>query len=167
MRAVPLSFLLTLVLAGALSSHAQQPPAGPGGGVGPGQECGGPPSSFVGVPTGPRTGLRAAAPTTLPSCLPPYQTPAYTKPPDNSVVFGSLLEAAGAWWTANRDWVGLAAGNFCRGSEKELVLLTDPPIRFSILGGPTPHALLEAGIPGMSSGRWRAAGLEARWLDIR
>src|SRR6266542_1652531 len=53
-------------------------------------------------------------------CAAPHDTPVYTKPPDDSVVFGSLLEAAGYGSESNSDWVDIAAGNFCGGAEKEL-----------------------------------------------
>ena len=62
------------------------------------------------------------------------------QPPDDSVVFGSLLEAAGYATASNSDWVDIAAGNFCGGPEKELVLLKNAHSNFSMLRGPAPFA---------------------------
>jgi len=59
-------------------------------------------------------------------------------------VFGSLLEAAGysPFSDAGKiNWVGIAAGGLCGGSEKQLVLVQNDYFYpdFSILHGPTPH----------------------------
>jgi hypothetical protein len=74
------------------------------------------------------------------SCAPPYQTPTYTKPPDDSIAFGSLLEAAGYPGAVNAPWVGAAAGSFCSGrTDKQLLLVQNQEPNFSFLTGPTPH----------------------------
>jgi len=90
------------------------------------------------------------------SSRPPYETPAYTRPPDDSVVFGSLLEAAGYAIDSNSDWVDIAAGNFCGGPEKELVLLKNKHSNFSILRGPAPYAVGTGDLTSSSSHPWRA-----------
>jgi hypothetical protein len=75
------------------------------------------------------------------SCAPPYETPTYTASKDDSVVFASVLEAAGYARPPNSSWVDVAAGNFCGGAEKELVLLKNAHSYFSVLRGPAPHVI--------------------------
>src|SRR5262249_36431035 len=77
--------------------------------------------------------------------IPPYETPVYAKPADDSVAFGSLLEAAG-YSEAMRyhGWVGVAAGNFCGATEKQLIVVTDQfwsDLVLHLLQGPTPHVV--------------------------
>lgn len=88
-------FVLAAMLAAAGPVYAQQGdakrPAATGRvAIGPNPDCG------IPIVTKPVAAKRAAA--ALGSaweCAPPYQTPAFTKPADDSVAFGSLLEAAG------------------------------------------------------------------------
>jgi hypothetical protein len=90
------------------------------------------------------------------SCGEPYQTPVYTHPPDDSVALESLLEAAGYAISFNSDWVDVAAGNFCGGPEKELVLMKNKHSNFSILRGPAPYAVGTGDLNSSSSHPWRA-----------
>jgi hypothetical protein len=92
----------------------------------------------------------------------------YIKPLDDSVVFGSLLEAAGYSSTANTEWLGVAAGSFCGGPTKQLVLTQNKVPNFSILDGPTPHRRYLGGTANLtsdssSSHPWR--GVAAGNLD--
>jgi len=88
----------------------------------------------------------------------PWLVPSFAhQPPDDSVVFGSLLEAAST--ASYSDWVGVAAGNFCGGSGKELVLLKNAPSSyFSVLRGPAPFVVGtgDLGLPTRPSQTWRA-----------
>lgn len=94
----------------------------------------------------------------------PWLIPSFVHhPPDDSVVFGSLLEAAGYAIGSNSDWVDVAAGNFCGGSEKELVLLKNAHSNFSILRGPAPFAVATGDLNSSSSHPWR--GVAAGNLD--
>jgi hypothetical protein len=72
------------------------------------------------------------------------------------VVFDSLLEAAGYGSGTNSDWVDLAAGNFCGGQERELVLLKNRHSNFSILRGPAPYPVGSGDLDSNSSHPWRA-----------
>lgn len=90
---------------------------------------------------------------------PPYQTPVYTKPADDSVAFGSLLEASGYTNIANTDWVGVAAGNFCGGAEKQLIVAQNQAPNFSVLHGPAPWLPPGGGVASLGSSNanpWRA-----------
>ncbi len=94
----------------------------------------------------------------------PWLIPSFVHhPPDDSVVFGSLLEAAGYAIGSNSDWVDVAAGNFCGGSEKELVLLKNAHSNFAILRGPAPFAVATGDLNSSSSHPWR--GVAAGNLD--
>lgn len=90
------------------------------------------------------------------SCSAPYQTPAYTKPADDRVAFGRLLEASGYARGSNSDWVDIAAGNLCGGAEKELVLVKNKHSNFSILRGPAPYPVGTGDLASSSSHPWRA-----------
>lgn len=87
--------------------------------------------------------------TSLSGCLPPkrscgnppYVTPAWEKPADDRIAFGTLLEGAGYGADGNSDWVDITAGNFCNGPEKELAVIKNQTSQFSILRGPTPYAV--------------------------
>jgi FG-GAP-like repeat len=96
------------------------------------------------------------APSVAHQALPiPWLVPTFMhQPPDDSVVFGSLLEAAGT--ASSGDWVDIAAGNFCGGSEKELVLLKNAPSNFSVLRGPAPFVVATGDLGSSSSHPWRA-----------
>jgi hypothetical protein len=74
--------------------------------------------------------------------------------PDDSAVFGSLLEAAGSGTSSG--WIDVAAGNFCGGSEKELVLIKNAHNSFSILRGPAPFVVGAGDLTSSSSHPWRA-----------
>ena len=92
-------------------------------------------------------------------CVPPYDMPVYTPPPDDSAVFGSLLEAAGYTVTAKASWLGAAAGSFCGGPEKQMVLMQNRAPFFSIMDGPTPHQRRRGGTVSLLSNTshpWRA-----------
>jgi hypothetical protein len=91
--------------------------------------------------------------------LPPYQTPVYAKPADDSVAFGSLLEASGFTKAANTSWVGAAAGNFCGGPDKQLILGQNQAPNFSVLRGPAPYLPSSGGTGSLGSSTaypWRA-----------
>ena len=92
-------------------------------------------------------------------CAAPYQTPTYTKPPDDSVAFGSLLEASGYGAINGSSWIGLAAGSFCGGSKKQLIVAQNKTPYFSVLNGPTPYHRLSDGTASLDSNdsdSWRA-----------
>ena len=91
-----------------------------------------------------------------PCSIPAYTTPAYVRPPDDSIAFGTLAEGAGyEKEDKDSDWTDIASGNLCRGAEKELILLKLPyaqpdpwhiPPRhgyFSVMGGPTPYPIVD------------------------
>jgi FG-GAP-like repeat len=87
----------------------------------------------------------------------PWLVPTFVhQPPNDSVVFGSLLEAAGYAIASNSNWVDIAAGNFCGGPEKELVLIKNAHSNFSILRGPVPFAIGSGDLASSSSHPWRA-----------
>jgi hypothetical protein len=67
-------------------------------------------------------------------------------PPDDSVVFGSLLEAAGVSPPGGQNWVHVAAGNFCGGPEKELVLFRGRG-GYATLRGPAPYTIARGNLP--------------------
>lgn len=90
------------------------------------------------------------------SCEAPYQTPTYARPADDSVALSTLIDAAGYAGASNSDWVDLAAGNFCGGSEKELVLVKNKHSNFSILRGPVPYAVGTGDLISNSAHPWRA-----------
>ena len=90
------------------------------------------------------------------SCPRPYDMPTYIRPADDGVVFNSLLEAAGYGAGTNSGWVDLAAGNFCGGAEKELVLLKNRHSNFSILRGPAPFAVGSGDLDSNPVHPWRA-----------
>jgi hypothetical protein len=102
----------------------------------------------------------------------PWLVPSFAHhPPDDSVVFGSLLEAAGSAsyrtpGPLDDDWVGVAAGNFCGGSEKELVVLQNTHSNFSVLRGPAPFVVGTGDLPDLPTSpppAWR--GVAAGNLD--
>jgi hypothetical protein len=90
------------------------------------------------------------------SCSAPYETPVYTRPPDDSVALESLLEGAGYGASSNSDWTDMAAGNFCGEQQKEIVLLKNRLRNFSILRGPTPYPVGAFDSLSDSSHPWRA-----------
>jgi hypothetical protein len=92
-----------------------------------------------------------------PQCTPPYPTPAYVPAADDAVAFQSLLEAAGYAAASGSDWVSLAAGNVCGGSEAELVLVKNQHSNFSVLRGPAPHAVGSGDLDSDPAHPWRAA----------
>ncbi len=71
------------------------------------------------------------------ACSTPWTSATYTTPPDDSVAFQALIEAAG--YATSSNWRDLSAGNVCGGSEQELVLLKTSHSWFSVLRGPAPH----------------------------
>jgi hypothetical protein len=84
----------------------------------------------------------------------PWLVPSFVhRPPNDDVVFASLLEAARQ---SDSDWVDVAAGNFCGGAEKELVLIKNSHSNFSILRGPAPFAIASSDLSSSSSHPWRA-----------
>ena len=116
------SFILICVLASASFLYGQpsqsvRPPVGL-------PDCGSPARPPVHDAVAPRT---APGATSLWSCVPPYETPAYVPPPDDSVALGALLEAAGysGAGAATGGAKTIAAGNFCGNQQKELFVLTN------------------------------------------
>ncbi|HEX4956186.1 MAG TPA: FG-GAP-like repeat-containing protein [Thermoanaerobaculia bacterium] len=108
----------------------------------------------------PPTTARAAEPSPDPapqpwSCEAPYQLPTYSRPADDSVALGTLIDAAGYAVASNSDWVDLSAGNFCGGPGQELVLLKNKHSNFSILGGPVPYAIGAGDLISSSAHAWR------------
>lgn len=69
---------------------------------------------------------------------PAHITPVYTRPASDSVGIGALLEAGSYGVASDRDWVGVAGGNFCGGAEHEVVLLKNEHEQMSVMRGPTP-----------------------------
>jgi hypothetical protein len=57
---------------------------------------------------------------------------------------------------SNSNWTDLAVGNFCGGSEKELVLMKNQHSNFSVLCGPAPYAVGAFDLVSNSSHPWRA-----------
>ncbi len=94
------------------------------------------------------------------SCVPPYEIPTYTKPASDSVATGALLEVGGYSAAYGTGWVGAAAGNFCSGTQKQIVLAQNRGVNFLTLLGPTPHLnLLGGGYGPLNSNPadpWRA-----------
>src|SRR5262249_29149668 len=92
--------------------------------------------------------------------IPPYDSPAYTKPSDDRVAFDSLLEAAGySPAMRHNGWVGVAAGNFCGGFERQLIVATDAvgsDLVLNLLQGPTPHLVAKIDPKLGQIGTWRA-----------
>jgi hypothetical protein len=133
-------------------------------------------ASFA-VPTPPRGTLLAKdmipAKAALASVtIPPYETPVYTPPPDDSIALGSLLEASGYSGAATGLSKSIAAGNFCGDAQKEIFVVTNsfkaagkPPhsmgvtSAFSLLQGPTPNFLSNPApnVGGDMVGQWQAA----------
>lgn len=148
-------FVLAAMLAATGPVYAQQGdakrPAATGRvAIGPNPDCG------IPIVTNPVAARRAvAALGSTRECAPPYQTPAFTKPADDSIVFGSLLEAAGVSVMGGKDSVAVAAGNFC-GPEKELILANNVnPVLYK-LSGPTPNSPVQLYGNLLSFGPWRA-----------
>jgi hypothetical protein len=81
----------------------------------------------------------------LQNCAPPFQSPSYTKPVDDNVAFGALLEASGFPGAQGASWVGVAAGSFCGTSQKQLIVASSLTGEFSLLGGPTPFLIGSVG----------------------
>jgi hypothetical protein len=88
------------------------------------------------------------------SCIPPYQTPPFTPPPDDGVALSTLLEASGVSWLTGSSWMGVAAGHFCEMSQKQLAIFMNPSHQavnntdansFGVLGWPTPFYIAGAG----------------------
>jgi hypothetical protein len=100
----------------------------------------------------------------LQNCAPPFQSPSYTKPADDRVGLGALLEASGLPNAQGASWVGVAAGNFCGTSQRQLVVATSMTELFSLMEGPAPYyvgeldAEYDTGLH--AAGNWRgiAAG---------
>jgi hypothetical protein len=140
-----------LLLAGLLesqSAYAQRLGVGTPVGITV-PDCGEPPVSEL------RLGVNhAAAPGINWSCIPPYQTPPFTPPPDDGVALSTLLEASGVSWLTGSSWMGVAAGHFCEMSQKQLAIFMNPSGQdvnhydtnsFGLLGWPTPFYIAGAG----------------------
>lgn len=84
-------------------------------------DCGLPPVATEGV--APSSQPAAAAGKW--SCIPPYQTPPFTPPADDSVALASLLEASGVTWMNGNDSL-VAAGRFCDMTPKQLAIFMNP-----------------------------------------
>jgi hypothetical protein len=142
-------FMISLV--GVVHSLQGEPPQGPGVFLGShSQICGDPLVSARNL--APQSNSVPGAKWT---CIPPYDMPVYTKPADQSIVFGSLLEASGLSAFSNKNWLGVAAGNFC-GTQRELVLVTDSDPGLFRVSGPTPTAATPVHRDDGASGAWHA-----------
>jgi hypothetical protein len=71
-------------------------------------------------------------------CAPPHIAPAYTRPPDDTIAFATLIDGAGYAGAGNSNWTDIASGNVCGQTEKELVLVKNAHSDFSIMHGPVP-----------------------------
>jgi hypothetical protein len=139
----------------------------------PGTDCGAPtspPPSRDNVAAA-SSGLTSSVPW---GCLPPYQTPVYSPPPDDGVALSSLIDASGYSRGVADQFRSMVAGDFCGDSDKEIFVVTNhvegagrPPhliaasSNFSLLQGPVPHFLkslspIESSEPG-PIGPWHAA----------
>jgi hypothetical protein len=131
------------------SAYAQRSGLGPAGGLGI-PDCGlGPPATEART----RASQQVASVAKW-SCIPPYQTPPFTPPPDDGVALSTLLEASGVSWMTGSNWMGVAAGHFCDMSQKQLAIFMNPSGQavnntdtnsFGILGWPTPFYIAGAG----------------------
>lgn len=88
-----------------------------------------------------------------------FSSPVYSPPKNDSVALGSLLEGAGYGASTNSDWVDIASGNLCQSAEKELLLVKNQAMQFSVMHGPTPFPI--AGFPFVSNAAhpWRAVAV--------
>ncbi|HEY3450359.1 MAG TPA: VCBS repeat-containing protein [Myxococcales bacterium] len=102
-------------------------------------------------------GLDAAS--GLDASLAPYEVPAYAPAADDTAAFQALLEAASIGAQANSEIVAAAAGDFCGGAEKELVLFKTLHSFVSVLRGPTPHAVASGDLDSATASPWRAAAV--------
>ncbi len=91
-----------------------------------------------------------------PCAIPAHTAPTYTRPADDTIAFGTLIDGAGYAYEGNSNWADIASGNVCGGAEKELVLVKNAHSFFSIMHGPVPYPV--STFDGMSSTAhpWRA-----------
>lgn len=166
--AVALSFLTGLLESGC--AFTQRLGAGPRGGIAV-PDCGLPPVATEGRA---QTSQTAAAVGKW-SCIPPYQTPPFTPPPDDGVALSTLLEASGVAWMTGSSWVGLAAGHFCEMSQKQLAVFMNlsgqdlnhnDTNSFGLLGWPTPFYVAGAG-QGVFPGSNFDSSSHSRFADWR
>jgi hypothetical protein len=96
-----------------------------------------------------------------PTIDPPFENPTFVAAPDDSVALDSLLEAAGYGADANSDWVDVAGGDLCGGSESELVVLKNSHSYFSIMQGPAPYAVGTSDVDSnfTSGNKWQAVAV--------
>lgn len=92
------------------------------------------------------------------ACKPPFEIGTYQAPASDTIAFDSLIEGAGYGASTNSGWVDAAGGNLCGGGDKELLLVKNRSSMFSVLGGPTPHAI-GAGNIGSTDNPWRAVAV--------
>lgn len=117
-------------------------------------------TSVVGATAG--VGATVGASTTsgtigvIPVCVPPYETPVYTRPATDAIALSSLLEGAAYAQASNSNWQDISSGNFCGGSEKELVLLKNAHSYFSVMRGPTPYVVAASDGVSDPAHPWRA-----------
>lgn len=98
----------------------------------------------------------------------PYERGPYEPAADDSVAFEAIIEAAGFASASASDWVDVAAGNLCGGSEPEIVLVKNSHSNFAVLGGPTPHAIGAGDLSSDAAHPWRGAvagDLDADGID--
>ena len=104
----------------------------------------------------------AGAISEVPQCSPPYETPSYTKPTDDSVALGALLEASGFPGAQGASWVGVAAGNFCGTAQRQLVVASSLTSEFSLLEGQAPYLIGNVAEYPEADSRRPPAGGESR-----
>jgi len=155
MRATLRSFAWICAIAFALALNGQQPVSAQSASGTVAADCFGPPV----LSTGANVSARSNATSSAWGCVPPYDTPQYTSPPNDGVAFDSLLEAAGYTATAKANWIGVAAGSFCGGAQRQMVLAQNRSPNFSFMDGPTPHPRRRGGTVSLTSNAshpWRA-----------
>jgi hypothetical protein len=92
-----------------------------------------------------------------PSCTPAHEDPVFVQAADDTVVFESLIDAAGYATGDNSEWSAVAAGDLCGGDEPELVLVKNLHSFFSVLRGPAPMAVGSGDLDSSAQHPWRAA----------
>jgi hypothetical protein len=79
-----------------------------------------------------------------------------TKPPGDAIALGTLLDASGYGPSVNSNWKDIASGNFCGGTEKELVVLKNEHSVFSIMRGPVPYPINTFDFEVSKEATWQA-----------
>lgn len=159
--------MLCFAFAGLFACSSDETADGGGPSGGGGTASSGPSSGGSGAQGGNGAdggGGAGGAPVDPWSCkIAPYERAPWSQPADDSVAFESLIEAAGYAGPTASDWVDVAAANLCGGDEPEMVLVKNAHSNFSILGGPTPHAIGSGDLSSNDAHPWR--GVAAADLD--